>query len=256
MMIYSQPIRRHYHPKYTFITLAPVSYLRSLVVRAVHRHRTGVASIPARGPYSWWIFLNCSRFEFRHVYNFQLGAVRQPDIGAHSLGKGRTECVTWWHGKVSPKFCTGSPRPTIINFGGLQSSTLGGTHREIARCPGGLRRNDIFWPCSRGGQTRNVCPCVEIYSGKIPSRNKYWPRQVQTHRFKIRIYEKNVRENSSWESHSGQILFLPRKETATTAIDDAQIYEAFEEISRFYCTTDCFVFWPCLIAFESNGRCF
>ncbi len=40
--IYPQPIRRHYHPKYTFITLAPFSYLRSLVVRAVHRHRTGV----------------------------------------------------------------------------------------------------------------------------------------------------------------------------------------------------------------------
>ncbi len=32
-----------------FVTLAPVSYLRSLVVRAVHRHRTGVGSIPAGG---------------------------------------------------------------------------------------------------------------------------------------------------------------------------------------------------------------
>ena len=51
-MIYPQPVRRHYHPKYTLITLAPVSYLRSLVVRAVHRHRTGVGSIPAGGPYS------------------------------------------------------------------------------------------------------------------------------------------------------------------------------------------------------------
>ena len=39
-------------PKYTLITLASVSYLRSLVVRAVHRHRTGVGSIPAGGPYS------------------------------------------------------------------------------------------------------------------------------------------------------------------------------------------------------------
>ncbi len=38
--------------KYTLITLAPISYLRSLVVRAVHRHRTGVGSIPAGGPYS------------------------------------------------------------------------------------------------------------------------------------------------------------------------------------------------------------
>ena len=36
----------------SLITLAPVSYLRSLVVRAVHRHRTGVGSIPAGGPYS------------------------------------------------------------------------------------------------------------------------------------------------------------------------------------------------------------
>ena len=51
IMIYPQPIRRHYHPKYTLITLAPVSYLRSLVVRAVHRHRTGIGSIPAGGPY-------------------------------------------------------------------------------------------------------------------------------------------------------------------------------------------------------------
>ncbi len=44
----------HYHItlKYTLITLAPVSYLRSLVVRAVHRHRTGIGSIPAGGPYS------------------------------------------------------------------------------------------------------------------------------------------------------------------------------------------------------------
>ncbi len=31
-------------------SLAPVSYLRSLVVRAVHRHRTGVGSIPSGGP--------------------------------------------------------------------------------------------------------------------------------------------------------------------------------------------------------------
>ena len=52
IMIYPQPVRRHYHPKYTLITLAPVSYLRSLVVRAGHRHRTGMGSIPAGGPYS------------------------------------------------------------------------------------------------------------------------------------------------------------------------------------------------------------
>ena len=46
--IYPQPICRRYHPKYTFIKLAPISCLRTLVVRAVHQHRTG--SIPARGP--------------------------------------------------------------------------------------------------------------------------------------------------------------------------------------------------------------
>ncbi len=51
-MIYPQPVRRHYHPKYTLITLAHVSYLRSLVVSAVHRHRTGVGSIVAAGPYT------------------------------------------------------------------------------------------------------------------------------------------------------------------------------------------------------------
>ncbi len=51
-MIYPQPIRRHYTTlKYTLITLAPISYLRSLVVRAVHRHRTCVGLIPAAGPY-------------------------------------------------------------------------------------------------------------------------------------------------------------------------------------------------------------
>ncbi len=49
-MIYPQPFHRQYHAKYTLITLAPVSCLRSLVVRAVHWHRTGVGSIPAGGP--------------------------------------------------------------------------------------------------------------------------------------------------------------------------------------------------------------
>ena len=50
-MIYPQPVRRHYHPKiHIIITLARVSYLRTLVVRAVHRHRTGLSSIPAGGP--------------------------------------------------------------------------------------------------------------------------------------------------------------------------------------------------------------
>ena len=34
------------------ITHAPVSYLGSLVVRAVHAQRTGVGSIPAGEPYS------------------------------------------------------------------------------------------------------------------------------------------------------------------------------------------------------------
>ncbi len=44
-MIYPQPVRRNYHPKYTLITLASVSYLRSLVVRAMHRHHTGVSRL-------------------------------------------------------------------------------------------------------------------------------------------------------------------------------------------------------------------
>ena len=35
---------------YTIITLALVSYLCSSVVRALHRHRKGVGSIPAGGP--------------------------------------------------------------------------------------------------------------------------------------------------------------------------------------------------------------
>ncbi len=75
VMTYPQPIRRHYHPNDTLITLAPpISYLRSLVVRAVHRHRTctGVGSISVGGPYSWRIFLKCSRLEFRHVCNLPL----------------------------------------------------------------------------------------------------------------------------------------------------------------------------------------
>ena len=49
-MVYPRPIPRHCNPKYTLITLAPISNLRSLVVRAVHLHRTGVVSIPAGGP--------------------------------------------------------------------------------------------------------------------------------------------------------------------------------------------------------------
>ena len=38
-MIYPQPIRSHYHPN------IHINY--ALVIRAVHRHRTGVGSIPA-----------------------------------------------------------------------------------------------------------------------------------------------------------------------------------------------------------------
>ena len=52
------------HPKYTFTTLALVSYLRNLVVRALHRHRKGVGSIPAGGPIVDEFFLNCSWLEF------------------------------------------------------------------------------------------------------------------------------------------------------------------------------------------------
>ena len=53
---------------YTIITLALVSYLRSSVVRALHRHRKGVGSIPAGGPIvdeffstvSGWFFDMCT----------------------------------------------------------------------------------------------------------------------------------------------------------------------------------------------------
>ena len=38
-------------PKYTIITLALVGHLRNSVVRALHRHRKGVGSIPAGGPW-------------------------------------------------------------------------------------------------------------------------------------------------------------------------------------------------------------
>ena len=50
MVIIHQPmyISRHYHPNYTIIMLALVGYLRSLLVRALHRKRVG--SIPAEGP--------------------------------------------------------------------------------------------------------------------------------------------------------------------------------------------------------------
>ena len=50
VMIYPQPIHRHYHLNTHSLRL--LSYLRILVVRAVHRHRTGVGSIPAGGPYT------------------------------------------------------------------------------------------------------------------------------------------------------------------------------------------------------------
>ena len=53
-----------------YITPALVSYLCSLVVRALHRHRKGVGSIPAGGPIVDDVFLNCSWLEFRHVYDF------------------------------------------------------------------------------------------------------------------------------------------------------------------------------------------
>ena len=47
-----------------------VSYLRSLVVRALHRRRKGVGSILAGGPIVDDVFRNCSWLEFRHVYDF------------------------------------------------------------------------------------------------------------------------------------------------------------------------------------------
>ena len=39
IIVYPQPIRRHYYPKYTQITLALASYLCSLVVRSLHPRR-------------------------------------------------------------------------------------------------------------------------------------------------------------------------------------------------------------------------
>ena len=53
-----------------YITPALVSYFRSLVVRALHRHRKGVGSIAAGGPIVDDVFLKCSWLEFRHVYDF------------------------------------------------------------------------------------------------------------------------------------------------------------------------------------------
>ncbi len=50
-MIYPQPFAGITTLIYKLIAFAPASYLRSLVVRTVHRHRTGVGSIPAGGPY-------------------------------------------------------------------------------------------------------------------------------------------------------------------------------------------------------------
>ena len=65
---YSQALPPLIHIK---ITPALVSYLRNLVVRALHRHRKGVGSIPAGGPIVDDVFLNCSWLEFRHVYDFR-----------------------------------------------------------------------------------------------------------------------------------------------------------------------------------------
>ena len=63
VIIYPQPIRRNYHTKYTFSTLAPVSYLRSLVVRCRFD--------PCRRTYIVDEFFSTfCRLEFRHVYNF------------------------------------------------------------------------------------------------------------------------------------------------------------------------------------------
>ena len=53
-----------------YITPAFVSYLRSLVVKALHRHRKGVGSIPAGERIVDDVFLNCSWLKFRHVYDF------------------------------------------------------------------------------------------------------------------------------------------------------------------------------------------
>ena len=47
--MYPQPIRRHCQPKYTYVRLTLISFLRSLVVRALHRHYKGLGLISAGG---------------------------------------------------------------------------------------------------------------------------------------------------------------------------------------------------------------
>ena len=54
-----------------YITPALVSYLRSLVARALHRHRKGIDSIAGGGPIVDDVFLNCPWLEFQHVYDFR-----------------------------------------------------------------------------------------------------------------------------------------------------------------------------------------
>ena len=102
---------------YTIITLALVSYLRSLVVRALHRHRKGVGSITAGGPIvdeffstvPGWFFDMCTiQLEPKTHYpsEFTLSRVKCHkiliDLPLRSISFGVR------HNKTRPKMCLGT----------------------------------------------------------------------------------------------------------------------------------------------------
>ena len=64
--------------KYTIITLALVSSLRRSVVRALHRHRKGVGSIPIEGPIHVYDFYS----RVRHIY---LSEFTLPRVKCHKI---------------------------------------------------------------------------------------------------------------------------------------------------------------------------
>ena len=59
-----------------------VSYVRSLMVKVFHRHRKGVALIPAGGSIVDKFCLNCFRLEFRHMSS---GGARSRNLGGGHL---------------------------------------------------------------------------------------------------------------------------------------------------------------------------
>ncbi len=77
-----------------------------LVVRAVHRHRTGVGSIPAGGPYFVdEFFSTVPGSEFRHVYNFHsiLRHINPLENSPHRV-KCHKIVMTYPHFKISLLF--------------------------------------------------------------------------------------------------------------------------------------------------------